>query len=112
MDELDRLKRENTELKRQSSQGDRASGRGGGIGARLLSGAAGLTKHLLPTGGLQHPDRAIRNRDLYIGGGRAVSPVPGVRPGLNKALLTGGPRVGRSKGRKARRQTPPRLRLF
>ena len=53
--------------------------------------SSGLS-HLIPKGGIKHPDSMITrgsNRSLYLPGSGFVSPVPGARPTMGKQLLTG-----------------------
>jgi len=53
--------------------------------------SSGLS-HLVPKGGIKHPDSMITrgsNRSLYLPGTGFVSPVPGIRPTMGKQLLTG-----------------------
>jgi hypothetical protein len=52
-------------------------------------------EHLIPKGGVKHPDSVItrgQNRSLYLPGDRPISPVPGSHPVMGKDLLTKGHR--------------------
>ena len=106
MDELDRLRRENQELRNKS----RLPGRAAEAGTGIVKGLIGAAGHFIPRGGLQHPDSAITrgsNRGLYLpSGGHPVSPVPGMNPRMNKELLTGSPKSA-PKPKPSRRRRPP-----
>lgn len=55
-------------------------------------------KHLVPTGGVKHPDSLITkgpNRSLYLPGKGVVSPTFGGTPSLGKGLLVGRPKRNR-----------------
>ena len=57
--------------------------------------------HLVPKGGIKHPDSLItrgRNRSLFISPGKVVSPIPGLDPKLDKSLLVGSRRLSNTDG--------------
>ena len=81
--------------------------RKGSAGKAIEILSSGLD-HLIPKGGVRHPDSTITrgsNRSLYLPGDRPISPVPGSHPVMGKDLLI--------KGHKGMKSNPPkRLRLW
>jgi len=79
-----------------------------GIGKKAFDLVESSLEHLVPKGGVRHPDSVItkgQNRSLYISGSSAPSPVPGSRPVMGKDLLI--------KGHRGMKSSPPkRLRLW
>lgn len=57
--------------------------------------------HLVPKGGIRHPDSLITkggHRSLFLSPGKPISPIPGSDPRLDKSLLVGSRRLSNTDG--------------